>query len=86
KQMVSSLDVFPTIMRLAGASLPQNCDGMELEELCNAGGRTYIISECENRVAVVKDGLKLEWNFMQPTGVMHKEFYDLNSDPPIVKL
>ncbi|MEG0942556.1 MAG: sulfatase-like hydrolase/transferase [Angelakisella sp.] len=81
KQMVSSLDVFPTIMRLAGASLPQNCDGMELEELCNGGGRTYIISECENRVAVVKDGLKLEWNFMQPTGVMHKEFYDLNSDP-----
>lgn len=80
-QLVSSLDVFPTILRLAGAALPNDCDGVELERLCNAGGRTHIISECENRVAVLKEDVKLEWNYMQQTGTLHKELYDLAADP-----
>ena len=78
-QWVSSLDVFPTIMKLAGVEA--EAEGVPLDELCEKGGRDYVISECENRVAVKMGRYKLEWNKNSKTGVMFHEFYDLEKDP-----
>lgn len=80
-QTVSSLEVFPTILSLAGCPLPESCDGIPLEEMALRGGREYIISECDYRVAVIQDGLKLCWNVYERTGQMYHELYDLKNDP-----
>ena len=79
-QMVSSLDVFPTILETAGAPVPP-CDGMTLEAQCRAGGRPYVLSMCEDRVAIIKDGIKLEHNLYKRNDTMYKELYDLTTDP-----
>lgn len=80
-EIVSSLDVFPTIMRYAGIEPHALCDGLPLEEQVARGGRDSIISECEDRIAYIKDGYKLEWNFYDKKDILYKEFYDLNKDP-----
>lgn len=80
-ETVSSLEVFPTILALAGIAVPPHCDGRPLEEMCRKGGRDYVIAECENRVTIVCNSYKLDWNFMESTKTLHKEFYDLTIDP-----
>ena len=79
-QMVSSLDIFPTILEAADAPVPP-CDAMTLESQCRAGGRPYVLSMCDGRVAIVKDGIKLEHNLYTRNETMYKELYDLTADP-----
>ncbi len=81
KETVSSLELFPTILTYAGAPIPDSCDGTTLESMVRSGGRPYIISECDNRVAVIKDGLKLELNRSDLGQRTYKELYDLSKDP-----
>jgi len=79
-QTVSSLEIFPTILETAGASVPE-CDGMTLDAATRIGGREYVLSMCENSVAVVKGNVKLEYNFYWQNGTIYKELYDLSNDP-----
>lgn len=80
-QTVSSLEIFPTVLSAAGAKIPERCDGMPLNKMTKSGGREYIISECDNRVAVISGGIKLCLNVYERTGELYRELYDLNSDP-----
>ena len=81
KEITLSTDLFPTILRMAGCDVPDQCEGLTLDEDAARGGRKYIISECDNRVAIVKDGYKLELNRYQRTDHLYREFYDLHKDP-----
>ena len=45
------------------------------------GGRKIRISECDNRVAILRDGIKLEINRAGLRGHVYYELYDLNTDP-----
>ncbi|MGN0906653.1 MAG: sulfatase-like hydrolase/transferase, partial [Bullifex sp.] len=79
KKTVLSTDLYPTILKYAGITgLHPLCDGVPLDE---DEGRSYVISECDNRVAVIKDRIKLEWNRYPRTGRIYKELYDLEKDP-----
>ncbi|MBQ8512980.1 MAG: sulfatase-like hydrolase/transferase [Clostridia bacterium] len=80
-ECVSSLELFPTVLAYAGAPVPDQADGVTLDEQVKRGGRQYIISECDNRAAVLKDGIKLELNRPNLRGKMYYELYDLNEDP-----
>ncbi len=80
-ETVSSLEIFPTILSAGGAPLPKKCDGMPLDRMVQNGGRPFIISECDNRVAVVRDGVKLEVNRAGRKGRVYYELYDLKADP-----
>lgn len=76
---VVSTDLYPTILKYAGIrGTHALCDGVPLDE---DEGRDYVISECDNRVAVIKDCIKLEWNRYPRTGRIYKELYDLEKDP-----
>lgn len=80
-EMVSSLELFPTLLAAGGAPLPEKRDGQPLDQMVQNGGRAYIISECDNRVAIVRDGIKLEINRAGPKGKTFYELYDLKEDP-----
>ena len=80
-ERVLSTDIFPTIMKIAGTPVHPLCDGVPLDEDVAAGGREYIISECENRIAVIYKNYKLEWNFYNKNQKMYKELYDIEADP-----
>lgn len=77
---VSSVDVFPTLLELAGIEAPSGIDGISLLDPQHPG-LEYILSECENRVALIKDSVKLEWNYYQKGKTLYKELYDLHNDP-----
>lgn len=79
-QTVSSLELFPTILHAAGAKIP-DCDGLPIGEMVARGGRDYVISECEDRVAIVEGRYKLEINRAGMRGRVYREFYDLSIDP-----
>ena len=81
EETVSSLDIFPTILSAAGVKDIPSCDGDTLENTVKRGGRDFIISECDNRAAVIKDGLKLEINRAGMKGRTYLELYDLEKDP-----
>ncbi|MBQ3957172.1 MAG: hypothetical protein II680_14885, partial [Clostridia bacterium] len=80
-ETVSSLEIFPTLLDFAGAPIPPAADGMTLGEMVRSGGRPFILSECDNRAAVVKDGVKLEINRDGLRGKTYRELYDLKDDP-----
>jgi len=80
-ETVSSLELFPTILTYAGAPVPEHADGVTLDEMVGAGGRPFIISECDNRVAVLQNGIKLEMNRPNLRSKMYRELYDLREDP-----
>ena len=84
-QTVSSVDVFPTLLAMAGCEPPANIDGKPLPEIAALGGRDTIISSCEGRVAVIKGNMKLCVNSTgfeyTPDSVIHRELYDLQNDP-----
>lgn len=79
-ETISSLEVFPTILKAAGCELP-DCDGKPLDEMVQSGGRKYILSACDHRLALIKDGIKLEWNYYAKKEQMYYELYDLKLDP-----
>ncbi len=79
-QRVSSLEVFPTILKTAGCNIPE-CDGKPLDEMVAEGGRDYILSACDGRLTIIKKNIKLDWNHYNKTGDMYYELYDLNKDP-----
>ena len=88
KETVSSIDIFPTVLSAAGITDLPKCDGNPIEETVSRGGLDYIISECEDRVAIVKGDAKLELNragvkpnFPDQPSVLFREFYDLGEDP-----
>lgn len=80
-QTVSSLELFPTILTAAGAPVPAHCDGTTLERMVASGGRKYIISECDNKFAILRDNIKLELNSPSLGGHVYRELYDLTEDP-----
>ena len=77
---VNSVDVFPTLLDLAGIAVPSGIDGRSLLDSRHPG-LEYILSECENRVALIKGSVKLEWNYYQKGKTLYKELYDLCNDP-----
>ena len=79
-ERVSSVDLFPTIMEMAGIQPHLECDGVSYYEDVRNGGRRVLISECENRIALLFDNYKLEWNYYEKKNKLYKEFYDLNVD------
>ncbi len=79
-ETVSSLDLFPTILSAAGIT-DIRADGEPIDCIVSNGGRDHIISECDFRTAVVKNGYKLEINRAGLNGRTFREFYDLNKDP-----
>jgi arylsulfatase A-like enzyme len=82
---VSSVDVFPTLLAMAGCEPPAGIDGMPLSKIEAQGGREIIFSSCEGRVAVIKGGLKLCVNAAGfeyfPGSAVYRELYDLEKDP-----
>jgi len=84
-ETVSSVDVFPTLLTLAGCELPSGIDGKPLRDIEAQGGRDVIFSSCEGRVAVIKNNMKLcvhATGFeIKPDSVMSRELYDLENDP-----
>lgn len=80
-ERVSSIDIFPTIMEMAGVKdLSPYCDGLSYYDDVKAGGRKILISECKNRIALLFDDYKLEWNYYEKNKRLYKEFYDLSKD------
>lgn len=81
--LVCSDDIFPTIIKLAGADCPYDPRrrGLPLDEDVARGGRKEIVSLCDGRLAIVRPPYKLEWNRYERTGRIYKEFYDLGKDP-----
>lgn len=84
-ERVSSMDVFPTLLGMGGAEVPQGIDGRPLDEVVAAGGRDVVLSSCEGRVAIVKGHIKLCVNakgFEVTDGTpIFRELYDLEKDP-----
>ncbi|MBE6607754.1 MAG: hypothetical protein E7633_04300 [Ruminococcaceae bacterium] len=87
-ETVSSLDLFPTILSAAGITDIPKCDGAPIDTTVSRGGLDYIISECEDRVAIVKNNIKLELNRAggkpnpaNQAGRLFLELYDLSEDP-----
>ena len=78
--LVSSLELFPTILDAAGAPIPP-CDGRPLKDVIESGGREHVLSVCDNRVMVMQNSVKLIWNRDERTGTVYRELYDLRSDP-----
>ena len=78
EQRVLSTDIVPTILKFAGRTARAEADGVPYDE---DEGREYIISECDNRIALIYRQYKLEWNFYAKKGKLYKEFYDLEKDP-----
>lgn len=84
EELISSVEVFPTILKTAGYNENTGCDGFPLQELDMHGSRDYVISECDNRVTVIKDNFKLCINLYSHKDMKNKlylEMYDLNTDP-----
>ena len=52
-ERVSSLEVMPTLLDMGGAEIPAGIDGRLIDDVVAAGGRDYVISSVEGRVAVV---------------------------------
>lgn len=84
-ERVSSVDVFPSLLSMGGALLPQNLDGSTLEDVVARGGRDCIVSACEGRVAILKGHMKLCLNGvgfeMSKPVKIYRELYDLQKDP-----
>jgi len=78
--LVNSVDVFPTLLDIAGIPVPDTIDGNSLINESYTG-HSFILSECENRVALIVDSIKLEWNYYQRGKQLYKELYDLKIDP-----
>ncbi|MBP3333104.1 MAG: sulfatase-like hydrolase/transferase [Clostridia bacterium] len=88
EETVSSIDIFPTVLSAAGITDLPKCDGKPIDETVSCGGLDFIISECEDRVAIIKDKIKLEINRVslkprpdEMTGKVFYELYDLEKDP-----
>ena len=84
-QPVESTEIFPTLLKFGGAKIPDGLDGKPLDEMVAQGGRDTLISACEGRVAIIRNGLKLCLNGvgfeLDETSKIYRELYDLNSDP-----
>ena len=86
--LVSALDVFPTIIDLAGASAPSPLMGKSLRPILHAPDATvrdYVISECvgppENRVGTGHRMVRTDhFKFVVSTDD-EEAFFDLRSDP-----
>lgn len=84
-ERVLSTEVFPTLLSMAGAEVPENIDGTTLSGQVEKGGRDVIFSSTEGRVAVIKGDWKLCVNgvgfeLTDDTRIYH-ELYDLKNDP-----
>jgi arylsulfatase A-like enzyme len=86
--LVSSLDVFPTIIDFAGASAPPQLMGKSLRPIMNAPEATvrdYVITECvgppENRVGTGHRMVRTDhFKYMLSTDD-DEAFFDLRADP-----
>jgi len=84
-QVVSSVDVFPTILQIGDCEIPTAIDGRTLSSVTEQGGRDIIFSSCEGRVALICENMKLCYNgggfgFDAGSSIC-KELYDLAADP-----
>lgn len=85
--LVSSLDVFPTVLELAGVAKPERLSGVSLLPLLeNPGGgvREYVASECVGVNGVVGTGHRMvrtaRWKYVL-TGVNEEYLFDETADP-----
>jgi arylsulfatase len=76
---ISSVDLFPTLLDLAETEIPSDIDGISLLDE-GYEERPFIMSMCDNRIAILSGQYKLEYNYYQRSKVLYKEFYDLGSD------
>ena len=77
--------MFPTLLDMAGAAIPENVDGKKIDDVVAEGGRDIIFSSTEGRVSVIKGMWKLSVNgvgfeLTDDTKIYH-EMYDLEKDP-----
>ena len=84
-ERVLSTEVFPTLLDMAGAAIPENVDGKKIDDVVAEGGRDIIFSSTEGRVSVIKGMWKLSVNgvgfeLTDDTKIYH-EMYDLEKDP-----
>lgn len=84
-ERVSSLEVMPTLLNMGGANVPADIDGRLLDDVVQGGGRDYVISSVEGRVAIVKGDWKLCVNGvgfeLDENTPIYRELYDLANDP-----
>jgi len=84
-QRVSSTDVFPTLLQMGGCQPIENIDGQPLDQVEQQGGRDWVISTCEARVAIVRGPWKLCVNGvgfeLQDNTPIYRELYNLDEDP-----
>jgi arylsulfatase A-like enzyme len=85
--LVSSLDVYPTLLQLAGSALPEHLMGSSLVPLLNnpeAAFREVIFSECTGVHGKPGDGHRMarthDWKFVL-TDVDEEYYFDELSDP-----
>ncbi len=86
-ELVSLIDLYPTVAEYAGAGKIE-CDGRALKEWTRVGGRGHILSEQDNRLIVVTDsGFKMiraktcRQHGDKQIPKEYMELYDLNEDP-----
>ncbi|MGN0971362.1 MAG: sulfatase [Aristaeellaceae bacterium] len=84
-ELVSSTDVFPTLLEMGGCEPVPGIDGRPLEAVAAQGGRPYVISSTEGRVAIVKGDWKLCLNGvgfeLDENTKIYREMYNLADDP-----
>jgi arylsulfatase A-like enzyme len=87
-EMIHTVDLFPTLVRLAGGDLSRSkpLDGLDVWETISAGKpspRTEVVYNIEPQRAGIREGdWKLVWNTMLPQSV---ELYNIAEDPSETK-
>ncbi len=90
-ELVSLVDLMPTLVREAGYRGGLDCDGRELLSLVEEGGRDHVLCEADNRFAIItREGKKhvearLAGHEFDADGRRkqhrYEELYDLTTDP-----
>jgi arylsulfatase A-like enzyme len=87
-EMIHTVDLFPTLVRLAGGDISRSkpLDGLDVWETISAGKpspRTEVVYNIEPQRAGIREGdWKLVWNTMLPQSV---ELYNIADDPSETK-
>ena len=85
-ELISSIDIFPTIASYAGYDKPYTCDGKPLAELKQ--GHDYVLSEAEGRMFIITKNKEKLVHSRTSIGSKENrvereyfEYYDLEKDP-----
>lgn len=85
--LISSIDIFPTILELAGMDVPEQIQGVSLNPLMTGSSnqiRDYVVSESVGVRGYLGEGHRMvvsgEWKYML-SGVGDEALFNLESDP-----